>query len=546
MGNQDQTSPQPWSNHQPPSQPTTTEPKPEPALLHRSLRQQPYKVTSAKGIYLTLDDGRVVMDACGGAAVACLGHGNEEVRDAVMRQMSTGVSYLHSLTYTTDAAEELASFLIDGPPRPPTGAPPSIAAATTGARRFGLERAYFVNSGSEAMDAALKLARQYFFELDQQQQNQPTSNSNSNSNSRNTTRRSKFVARKQSYHGTTIGAMNVGSNLARKIPYSNLQLPDDTVSWVTPAYTYQYSHWRDGETETQFAQRLVAELDAHFQKLDPETVIAFIAEPVVGATSGCTPAPRGYFKGVRRVCDKYGILLIMDEVMCGMGRTGTTFAFEQEHDNDDDDTNNTNTNNNNNNTEVVVPDIVTIGKGLGGGYMPVAGLLVHRKIVYVLKKGTSNFNHGHTYQAHPVGCAATLAVQQILHREGLVDNCAQMGKLLYSLLRDTFANCKYVGDIRGRGLFWGLEFVSDRNTRASFDPSVAFGPRFQGLAFELGVAVYPGTGTVDGLRGDHAILSPPYNVTEDELHKIVQILKRAYDRLEKEVDGKGEETIGTE
>ncbi|KAL2399102.1 putative aminotransferase [Exophiala dermatitidis] len=538
MAKEDQTS-APWGNHQSSSRPTSTttepEPEPEPALLHRSLRQQPYKVTSAKGIYLTLDDGRVVMDACGGAAVACLGHGNEEVRDAVMRQMSTGVSYLHSLTYTTDAAEELARFLIDGPPRKTT-----TTAPLTGARRFGLERAYFVNSGSEAMDAALKLARQYFFELEQQQQNQPKSNLNSNSNSRNTTRRSKFVARKQGYHGTTIGAMNVGSNLARKIPYSNLQLPDDTVSWVTPAYTYQYSHWRDGETETQFAQRLVAELDAHFQKLDPETVIAFIAEPIVGATSGCTPAPRGYFKGVRRVCDKYGILLIMDEVMCGMGRTGTMFAFEQEEGGDDySDNTNTNTH------DVVVPDIVTIGKGLGGGYMPVAGLLVHRKIVDVLKKGTSNFNHGHTYQAHPVGCAATLAVQQILYREGLVDNCARMGKLLYSLLRDTFANCKYVGDIRGRGLFWGLEFVRDKDSRASFDPSVAFGPRFQALAFELGVAVYPGTGTVDGFRGDHAILSPPYNVTEDELHKIVQILKRAYDRLEEEVDGTGEDTTST-
>jgi adenosylmethionine-8-amino-7-oxononanoate aminotransferase len=450
-----------------------------PALLHRSLHQQPYKVTSAKGIYLTLSDGRVVMDACGGAAVACLGHGNEEVLAAVTAQMSSGVSYLHSLTYTTDAAEELAHHVIDGP---------------HGAGRYGLERAYFVNSGSEAMDAALKLARQYWFEKGE-------------------THRTRFVSRKQSYHGTTVGAMNVSSNLPRKVPYANFQ--SGNVSWVTPAYAYQYSNWKEGETEEDFAQRLVKELDLHFQDLGPENVIAFIAEPLVGATSGCTPAPRGYFRGVRDVCDRYGVLLILDEVMCGMGRTGTLFAFEQED---------------------VVPDIMTMGKGLGGGYSPVAGVLVHKKIVDVLRKGTSSFNHGHTYQAHPVGCAATLAVQKILRREGLVENVAKLGNWLYPLLLDTFGSSKYVGNIRGRGLFWGIEFVRDKSTREPFPPAVGFGMRFQATCFELGVAVYPGSGTIDGKTGDHAILSPPYNVSEDELRRIVEVMKKAYDKLEKEVD----------
>jgi adenosylmethionine-8-amino-7-oxononanoate aminotransferase len=451
-----------------------------PALFHRSLHQRPYMVDSAKGIYLNLSDGRVVMDACGGAAVACIGHGNEEVLAAVQRQMSTGVSYLHSLTYTTDAAEKLAHHLIDGP---------------QGGRRFGLDRAYFVGSGSEAMDAALKLARQYFFEMDQ-------------------VNRTRFVARKQSYHGTTIGAMNVSSNLPRKVQYTCFQ--SDNYSWVSPAYQYQYSRWQDGETEDQFAERLVEELDQHFQKIGPESIIAFVAEPVVGATSACTPAPRGYFKGVRRVCDKYSILLILDEVMSGMGRTGTFFAFEQED---------------------IVPDIMTIGKGLGGGYAPIAGVLVHKKVIDVLKKGTSSFNHGHTYQAHPVACASTLAVQQILSRDGLVENCARMGVILRRLLGETFDTAKYVGDIRGKGLFWSLEFVKDKATRKSFSPKIRFGARFQTIAFELGVAVYPGAGTVDGTNGDHAIVSPPYNVTEEELKKITGVLKQAYDKLEKEVDG---------
>ena len=459
--------------------PTAPEPALEPALLHRSLTYQPYKVTSAKGINLTLSDGRVVMDACGGAAVACLGHGNDEVLAAVKAQMSSGVSYLHSLTYTTNAAEELARHLIDGP---------------HGGGRFGLERAYFVNSGSEAMDAALKLARQYFFE-----KGEPG--------------RTRFVARLQSYHGNTVGAMNVSSNLPRKVPYKNFQTAD--VSWVSPAYQYQYSKWRVGETEEEFAERLVEELEEHFQRLGPESVIAFIAEPLVGATSGCTPAPTGYFKGVRRVCDKYGILLILDEIMCGMGRTGTLFAFEQEG---------------------IVPDLMTMGKGLGGGFSPVAGVLVQKKVIDVLRKGTSSFNHGQTYQAHPVCCAATLAVQKIVRREGLVENVARLGKWLYPLLVQTFKDSKYVGEIRGRGLFWGIEFVKDRATREPFCPEVGFGIRFPAMCFELGVAVYPGAATVDGTKGDHAILSPPYNVSDEELKKIVSVMKTAYYRLEKEVD----------
>lgn len=449
------------------------------ALFHRSLTQQPYKVSSAKGIYIHLTDGRTIMDGCAGAAVACLGHGNEEVLAAVTAQMSSGVSYLHSLTYTTDAAEELAHHVIDGP---------------QGAGRYGLERVYFVNSGSEAMDAALKLARQYWFEKGELQ-------------------RTRFVSRKQSYHGTTIGPMLVSNFVARKVPYANFQ--GGNVSWVSPAYQYQYSNWKDGETEEEFAQRLVKELDAHFQELGVENVIAFVAEPLVGATSGCTPAPKGYFRGVREVCDKYGILLILDEVMCGMGRTGTLFAFEQED---------------------IVPDIMTVGKGLGGGYSPVAGVLVHKKVVDVIRKGTSSFNHGHTYQAHPVGCAATLAVQKILRREKLVENVARIGKWLYPLLLDTFGSSKYVGNIRGRGLFWGIEFVKDKATRESFPLAVGLGPRFQATCFEMGVAVYPGAGTVDGKKGDNTILSPPYNVSDDELKKIVETMKRAYDKLEKQID----------
>jgi adenosylmethionine-8-amino-7-oxononanoate aminotransferase len=450
-----------------------------PSLLHRSLKDLPYKVVSAKGVNLTLSDGRIVMDGCAGAAVACIGHGNDEVAAAVAKQMSIGVSYLHSLTYTTDAAEELAHLIISGP---------------EGAGRFGLTKLFLVSSGSEAMDAALKFARQYWYEKGEMQ-------------------RTKIVSRYQSYHGNTIGAMNVSSNLPRKIPYAAYQGMD--VSWVTPAYQYQYSNWQDGETEEEFATRLVTELDEHFVKLGPENVIGFIAEPLVGATSACTPAPKGYFKGVREVCDKYGILLILDEIMCGMGRTGTMFAFEQEG---------------------IVPDLVTIAKGMGGGYTPIAGVVVNEKIIDILRKGTSVFNHGQTYQAHPLACASTLAVQKIVRREKLVENVQRLGKWLQPLLIEQLGSCKYVGDIRGRGLFWGIEFISDKVTREPFPLATGFGLRYQAICFELGVAVYPGQGTKDGKSGDHAILSPPYNVTDEELRKMVQIMRKAYDRLEAEID----------
>lgn len=330
------------------------------------------------------------------------------------------------------------------------------------------------------MDGAMKLARQYFFEQGLKS-------------------RTHFIARQQSYHGTTIGAMSLGSNLPRKLPYESLLLPH--ISHVSPAYAYQYQH--PSETEAMYVLRLVQELEDEISRVGAEKVIAFVAEPVVGATTACVTAPKGYFRSVREICDRYGVLLILDEVMCGVGRTGTYFAFEQEG---------------------IVPDIMTFGKGLGGGYAPIAGILMNGKVVDVLRNGTGVFVHGHTYQAHPLQCAIALAVQKIVKREGLVKRCQMMGELLGRLLKEALSESKYVGNIRGRGLFWGIEFVKDRETKTSFDPKVKFGSRVQERAFELGVAIYPGAGTVDGKRGDHVLIAPPYTVTEAELQSIVAVV----------------------
>ncbi|RNJ58304.1 hypothetical protein D7B24_004944 [Verticillium nonalfalfae] len=439
-------------------------------LLHRSLVHTPAMVESAKGLNLFLSNGQTVIDACGGAAVALIGHGNEEVQAAMLEQASK-VSYVHTQAYTTPAAEGLAHILLNGNPH-------------------GLEKALFVGSGSEAVESALKLARQYFYEKGE-------------------TKRVHFVSRQQSYHGNTLGAMSISSNLARKVPYEGFAYPH--VSSVSPPYAYRYM--REEESEAQFTARLLRELEDEFLRVGPEKVVAFVAETIMGATSGCVTPPTGYFKGVRSLCDKYGILLILDEIMCGVGRTGTFFAFEQEG---------------------IVPDIVTVAKGLGGGYAAIAGVLVHSKVVDVLRSGTNAFNNGHTYQAHPISCATALAVQKIVQRDNLVDQCAKMGRVLEDLLRSELRDCRSVGNIRGRGLFWAVEFVQDWASKETFDPKMGFGARVQQVAYQAGVALYPGGGTVDGTKGDHILIAPPFIVTEQQLRHICQVLRAAVEAVEDE------------
>ncbi|KAL2866134.1 adenosylmethionine-8-amino-7-oxononanoate aminotransferase [Aspergillus lucknowensis] len=467
------------------SQEPHPEPHPEPSLLHRSLLQLPHTVTHAKGSYLHLSTGRAILDGCGGAAVAILGHGHPDVLTATAAQMHQ-VSYVHTLSYTTSAAEDLARAVLDRENCP------SYA--------HGLVRAFFVGSGSEANDAAMKLARQYHFEL-----------------GHGHTTRKVYVSRRGGYHGNTIGAMSISGNVARKKPYLDTVLGN--VSLVSPAFAYRFQRVDEGESEEMYAARLVREVEEEFVRVGPENVVMFSGETVVGATTGCVAAPRGYWRGIRELCSRYGILLHLDEVMCGAGRTGSYFAFEREG---------------------ICPDIVTLGKGLGGGYIPVAAMLVSGGVVDVLRRGSSVFNHGHTYQAHPVACAAALAVQRVLRRERLVERCAVQGGKLEGLLREAFGGSRYVGDIRGRGLFWALEFVRDRKSKEPFDPEIGFGAAVQEKAFELGVAVYPGAGTVDGERGDHVILAPPYNVTDEELGMLVETLKRAYDAVEQQVRSKSQ------
>jgi adenosylmethionine-8-amino-7-oxononanoate aminotransferase len=432
-------------------------------VLHRSLRETPPKAIGGEGIWLIREDGRKVLDASGGAAVSCLGHQHPRILEAMARQASK-LAYAHTAFFTSEAAEALADQLVGHEPG-------------------GLAYVYFVSGGSEAIEAAIKIARQYFLEAGEP-------------------KRQRFIARRQSYHGNTLGALSAGGNAWRREPYAPLLSP--AFSHVTPAFAYHEK--RDQESEANFVARLAAELDAEFQRLGPDSVAAFIAEPVVGATAGAVTAPEGYFRAVREICDKHGALLILDEVMCGMGRTGTLHAWEQEG---------------------VAPDIQAIAKGLGGGYQPIGAMLTTNRIVDTIRQGSGAFQHGHTYLAHPLACAAALEVQRVIAEEKLLDRVTQLGTHLEKRLTERFGNHRHVGDIRGRGLFWAVELLEDRASKKPFDPALKLHQKIKAAAFEGGLGCYPSGGTVDGARGDHVLLAPPYICTPDDIDMIVDRLGTA-------------------
>jgi adenosylmethionine-8-amino-7-oxononanoate aminotransferase len=434
-------------------------------ILHRQLRGQYPLAVSAQGCYITDASGKRYLDASGGAAVSCLGHGHPDVLAAMHAQIDR-IAYAHTSFFSTEVAERLADALIADAPA-------------------GISHVYLVSGGSEAMEAALKLARQYFVEIGQPQ-------------------RARFIARRNSYHGNTLGALAVGGNVWRRKQFAPLLID---VEHVSP--TYAYRDQRDGETPEQYGERLARELEETIARVGGENVIAFVAETVGGATSGCLTPPPGYFKRVREICDRHGILLILDEVMCGMGRTGTLHACEQEG---------------------VAPDLMAIAKGLGGGFQPVGAVLVGGRVIDAIAQGSGFFQHGHTYIGHPVACAAALAVQKVLKRDALVERCARQGEKLYERLADAFGKHEHVGDIRGRGLFRAIELVRDRASKAPFDPKLKLAARIKHEAMALGLMCYPMGGTIDGARGDHVLLAPPFIVTDDELDLLIERLVKAVDR----------------
>ena len=433
-------------------------------VFHRSLLTTPPVAVRGQGLWLEDAAGQRYIDASGGAAVSCLGHGHPDVLAAMHRQIDQ-LAYAHTSFFTTEVAEQLADQLVRTAPA-------------------GMSHAYFVSGGSEAVEAALKMARQYYLEIGQPE-------------------RSHFIARRQSYHGNTLGALAVGGNEWRRRQFAPLLID---VTHVSPCYPYR--DLQPGETPEAYGQRLARELDEAIQRVGPAKVLAFIVETVGGATAGVLVPVPGYLKAVREVCDRHGVLLILDEVMCGMGRTGTLHACEQDG---------------------VVPDLMTIAKGLGGGYQPIGAVLAQQKIVDAMSSGSGFFQHGHTYLGHAVACAAALAVQQVIERDGVLQKVKRDASVLQALLADKFKNHPHVGDIRGRGFFWGIELVQDRASKAPFDPARRLHAKVKAAAFARGLLVYPMGGTVDGRYGDHILLAPPFIASQDELAQIVSRLAEALD-----------------
>jgi adenosylmethionine-8-amino-7-oxononanoate aminotransferase len=418
------------------------------------------------GIYLIDAAGRRFIDACGGAAVSCLGHGHPAVVAAIAEQAAR-LEYVHTGFFTSEAAEELAAIIAEMSPGT-------------------LDRVWYTSSGSEAVEAALKLARQYHLE-------------------RGDTDRSRVIARRLSYHGNTLGALAAGGSAWRRAPYGPLLID---VTLVDPCFEYRFAE--PGESAEAYGLRAADALEQEILRLGPQTVIAFVAETVVGATAGAVPPVAGYLKSVREICDGHGVLFILDEVMCGSGRTGTFLACEQ---------------------DCVVPDIATLGKGLGGGYQPIGAVVCTSDVYEAVARGSGALKHGQTYNAHPVGCAAALAVQRVIRDEGLLGRADVAGARLRALLTARFGNHSNVGDIRGRGLLQAIELVADRSTKAAFDPDLALHQRAKAEAFARGLLIYPGGGTVDGRSGDHILLAPPYNVSDDELDMIVDLLADTIDAV---------------
>ncbi|ARQ13307.1 aminotransferase family protein (plasmid) [Rhizobium etli] len=433
-------------------------------ILHRSISTTLPRAVAGEGICITDSEGRTYIDGSGGAAVSCLGHNHPEVLEAMKVQMGR-ISYAHTSFFTTDVAEQLADQLIELAPD-------------------GLDYVYLVSGGSEAVEAALKMARQYYVEIGQSQ-------------------RRHIIARRQSYHGNTIGALATGGNAWRRAQFKPI-LPE--THHVSPCYAYR--DMQSGETPEAYAERLAVELEDKIIELGADEVMAFVAEPVVGATLGAVGPVADYFKRVRQICDKYGILLILDEVMCGMGRTGTIFALEQEG---------------------VVPDLVTIAKGLGGGFQPIGAVLLSETVYRAFADGSGLFQHGHTYIGHPIAAAAASKVVEILTRPEVMPNVLKMGDRLQAGLDSALGQSPYVGDIRGRGLFRGVEIVADKDTKQPFDPARKIHSMIRKEAMQRGLMCYPMGGTVDGVHGDHVLLAPPYIIQPEQVDLIVERLAAAID-----------------
>ncbi len=412
-------------------------------------------IAYGKGTYVYDSNGKQYIDGSGGPAVFCVGHGNQEVNTAIKDQLDQ-IAHGYRYTFNSEPLEELQSII---------------------ARRCGggLRHTSFVCGGSEAVEACLKISLQYQQAIGQ-------------------TSRTRFIARQRSWHGNTLGALSVSHFRYRRQPFEGSLL---ATSFVSAANQYRPP---DNVHPEDIASFCAAELEQEILAVGVENVCAFIFEPVVGAAGGAVPAPPGYAQAMREVCDKYGVLMIADEVMCGVGRTGNWRALQHED---------------------VEPDLMSIAKGLGGGYLPLGAAVYHERLQERILENFGEILTGHTFAGHTTTCAAGVAVQRIIERDELVERVANKGPEFQLGLRQSLKAHPNVGDVRGRGYFVGVEFVQDRESKEPFDAELQTFAKIRDQAMANGLICYPSGGNVDGVRGDVAILAPPYNASDDELEEII-------------------------
>ena len=443
-------------------------------VMQRTSHPNLATIAAGDGVFLIDKLGNRYLDACGGAAVSCLGHSNQRVKQAIIDQVNE-IPYAHTSFFTNESQEKLAQHLLD--------------------HAYGhFSQVYFITGGSEAIEASLKLARQYFLEQGK-------------------TEKKFFIARKQSYHGNTLGALSIGGNLWRRKPFDPILVEGHHISACN-----EYRDRRDDETEFEYGQRIANELERKIEELGADNVAAFIAETVGGATAGCLTPPEGYFKRIREICDQYNVLLILDEIMCGMGRTGTLHACEQDG---------------------IQGDLQTIAKGIAAGYQALSAVLISEKIVNAIDEGSGFFQHGHTYLGHPVSCAAGLATQLEIQERDLLSNVKTQGANLKQALQDSINSddilSNHVGDIRGRGLFIGIELVANKSSKQAFDPNLKLHAKIKKKAMLNRLMVYPMGGTIDGINGDHILVAPPFIIDEENVAQITERLSKSIKSVLQEV-----------
>ncbi len=426
------------------------------AVIYKNLNTPPILATGGSGVWIEASSGARYLDACGGVAVSSLGHAHPRIGAVIAREAGK-LAWAHAGSFTTPAAEELAERLV----------------AASG----GLAKAQFLSGGSEMMELAMKMAYQY-----QCERGKPS--------------KSTFIARRQSYHGSTLGTLAISGNPARRSVFEVL-MPH--AEFVSPCYAYR--HRREGENDARYADRLGRELEEKILMLGAENVCAFVAETVVGSTNGAVPAVPGYLRKIREVCDRHDVLLILDEVMAGMGRTGHMYAYLEDG---------------------IVPDMVAVGKGLAAGYQPIAALLVTAAIHDAIAQGTGVLGNGQTHVNHPLACAVALEVQRVIEEDHLLDAVLKRGRQLRTLLSERLADVEIVGDVRGRGLFIGVEFVESRETREPLRGGPAFAARLKREALRRGLLIYPGSGTADGVNGNHVLFAPPFIASYGEIEEMVE------------------------